>query len=122
MCTGEIVVVLQADMVSSTALRCELGDDRMDVVQEALLGRISEVVADSGGQVLKDLGDGLSCCFATASAALEAAAAIHRQLELLAADFAAAVPLRVRIGFAFGDIVRTPNDVRGRAPIEAARI
>ncbi|HEY3106016.1 MAG TPA: adenylate/guanylate cyclase domain-containing protein [Gaiellaceae bacterium] len=110
---------LFTDIVGSTRLLETLGNDKW----RKLLGRhnelLEEQIANCGGEVVQQTGDGFFATFATPRAALEAAIAIQRALaaEIVAPD--------VRIGAHTGDAFQndgTSNPYGGEAVHVAARI
>ena len=109
---------LFTDIVGSTRLLETLGNDKW----RKLLGRhndlIEEQVANSGGEVVQQTGDGYFATFSTPRAALEAAIAIQRALE------AEIVAPDVRIGTHTGDAFQNDADANygGEAVHLAARI
>jgi class 3 adenylate cyclase len=110
---------LFTDIVGSTRLLETLGNEKW----RKLLARHNEVleeqIANSGGEVVQQTGDGFFAAFASPRAAIEAAVAIQRALEteIVAPD--------VRIGAHAGDAFRSDGDVNdygGEAVHLAARI
>ena len=110
---------LFTDIVDSTRLLETLGDDKW----KRLLARHNEVVreaiGESGGEVVKQTGDGFFASFDNPKAALDAAIAIQRALaaEIVAPD--------VRIGAHSGGAFRTgdeSSDYGGQGVHVAARI
>jgi class 3 adenylate cyclase len=110
---------LFTDIVGSTRLLETLGNEKW----RKLLARHNEVleeqIADSGGEVVQQTGDGFFAAFATPRAAIEAAVAIQRSLEseIVAPD--------VRIGAHTGDAFQSDGDSKdygGEAVHLAARI
>jgi class 3 adenylate cyclase len=110
---------LFTDIVDSTKLLETLGDEKW----KRLLGRHNELVRDriveSGGEVIKQTGDGFFASFGNPKAAIEAAVAIQRALdaELVAPD--------VRIGAHTGGAFHTDadsSDYAGQGVHTAARI
>jgi class 3 adenylate cyclase len=110
---------LFSDIVGSTKLLETLGDDKW----KKLLARHDELtreaIARSGGEVIKQTGDGFFASFDNAKAAIEAAVAINRALgdEVFAPD--------VRIGVHTGGAFHTGGDVAdygGQGVHAAARI
>ncbi len=95
---------LFTDIVDSTRLLDTLGDDKW----KRLLARHNELlreqIAASGGEVVKQTGDGFFASFENPNAAIEAAIAIQRSLhgEVVAPD--------VRIGAHAGGAFRTDAD------------
>ena len=110
---------LFTDIVDSTRLLDTLGQDKW----KRLLARHNELVreqiAESGGEVVKQTGDGFFASFENPKAAIDAAVGIQRALaaEIVAPD--------VRIGAHAGDAFRTDsesNDYGGQAVHVASRI
>ncbi|MET0560872.1 MAG: adenylate/guanylate cyclase domain-containing protein [Gaiellaceae bacterium] len=109
---------LFTDIVDSTRLLDTLGDDKW----KRLLARHNELVRDAiaehGGEVVKQTGDGFFASFENPKAAIEAAVAIQRALaaEIVAPD--------VRIGAHAGGAFRTEHstDYGGQTVHVAARI
>ena len=110
---------LFTDIVDSTRLLDTLGDEKW----RRLLARhdelIREAIAESGGEVVKQTGDGFFASFESARAAVEAAVAIQRALaaEIVAPD--------VRIGAHAGGAFRTDSessDYGGQGVHVAARV
>ena len=109
---------LFTDIVGSTRLLETLGNEKW----KKLLARhdelIEEQIANCGGEVVQQTGDGFFAAFATPKAALEAAVAIQRTLE------AEIVAPDVRIGAHTGDAFESSgsNPYGGEAVHLAARI
>ena len=108
---------LFTDIVDSTRLLDTLGDDKW----KRLLARhnelIREQIAEAGGEVVKQTGDGFFASFEHPKAAIEAAVGIQRALaaEIVAPD--------VRIGAHAGGAFRTERRVdRLRRPGRARRV
>jgi class 3 adenylate cyclase len=110
---------LFTDIVDSTKLLETLGDEKW----KRLLGRHNELVreriVESGGEVIKQTGDGFFASFANPKGAIEAAVAIQRALdaEVVAPD--------VRIGAHTGGAFHTGadfTDYGGQGVHTAARI
>ena len=108
---------LFTDIVDSTRLLATLGDEKW----RRLLARhdelVREAIAESGGEVVKQTGDGFFASFESARAAVETAVAIQRALaaEIVAPD--------VRIGAHAGGAFRTDSsDYGGHDVHVAARI
>lgn len=107
---------LFTDIVDSSRLLATLGDEKW----KKLLARhdqvIRERVAESGGEVIKQTGDGFFASFENPKAAIEAAVAIQRALdaEIFAPD--------VRIGVHAGTAFQSGADYGGQGVHTAARI
>ena len=122
MSVDRMLAVLAVDTVESTAMRTMLGHERMDRFVQAELEALSEAATSCGGRILKTLGDGLMASFGTTAAALEAATAMQRGVASLADSAGFDVPVQLRIGVAASDVSLVSDDIRGLAPIEAARL
>jgi class 3 adenylate cyclase len=110
---------LFTDIVDSTRLLETLGDEKW----KKLLGRhnqlVRERIVESGGEVIKQTGDGFFASFDNPKGAIEAAVAIQRALD------AEIVAPNVRIGAHAGGAFRTDADVTdygGQGVHTAARI
>ncbi len=104
--------VLFADVTDSTRIYETLGDAQAHTLIEQLLWVLGNAAAGHGGTVVKKLGDGMVCAFATSDAACRAAC----DMQLAALSTPAARPadrLAVRIGFTFGPVVLSDGDVFG---------
>jgi class 3 adenylate cyclase len=113
--------VLFVDVVESTALRAQLGEERADALARDLESRIGAVVGDHHGQVVKGLGDGALATFESAVEAVGAAVAIQQRVDLAGrTDGADAV--RVRVGISAGDVSLEDGDVFGTPVVEASRL
>jgi class 3 adenylate cyclase len=107
---------LFTDIVESTRLLETLGDDKW----KRLLARhdqlVREAVAEAGGEIVKQTGDGFFVSFENPKAAIDAAVAIQRTLaaEIVAPD--------VRIGAHSGGAFRTEGDYGGQGVHVASRV
>jgi class 3 adenylate cyclase len=107
---------LFTDIVESTKLLETLGDEKW----KRLLARhdelVREAVAEAGGEIVKQTGDGFFVSFENPKAAIDAAVAIQRTLaaEIVAPD--------VRIGAHSGGAFRTEGDYGGQGVHVASRV
>jgi predicted ATPase/class 3 adenylate cyclase len=113
------VTFLFTDIESST----RLWDEHPETMQDALARHdaiLRDTIEAHRGQVVKSMGDGMVAVFGEAGDALGAAVAAQRALseEL----WAAAAPLRVRIGLHTGEAQHRGGDYFGAALNRAARI
>jgi adenylate cyclase len=115
--------VLFADLRGSTSMYETLGNtDATEVVTQsvALLARIVE---HHQGRVVKTLGDGLMAMFGTADFAIAASDEMHESLERIGVPGSArAIPLRLQVGMAQGEVIEMSGDVFGDAVNVAARL
>ena len=116
-----IRTVLFTDIVGSTTLTQQLGDeDAMELVH--LHDQIvRDALADSNGREVKHTGDGLMASFVSAAAAIKCATRIQRDLARHRAA-QTDCPVQIRIGIASGEPVEHNNDIFGSTVQLAARL
>ena len=114
------VTVLVTDMVGSTALRSEVGEETADRLRRAHDDLLSTVVVRHGGSVVKGMGDGIIATFPGAADAVSAA--VEAQQAVHAWDAGAGGRQAVRIGISAGDVAWDGGDCFGTPVIEAARL
>ena len=110
----ELGTVLFVDVVDSTRVLAQVGDERWAALLDALEGAIGEAVAARGGQVVKTTGDGALALLPGPTAAVDCAAALH--------EAAGALGLLLRAGAHTGELQRRGNDISGLAVHVAARL
>lgn len=116
-----IRTVLFTDIVGSTALTQQLGDEAaMDLIHlhDTI---VRSALADSGGREVKHTGDGIMASFVSAAAAIKCATTVERNL----AEHRKRqphCPLQVRIGIASGEPVEQHSDLFGSTVQLAARL
>jgi class 3 adenylate cyclase len=106
--------VLFTDIVGSTALAAELGDQRFKLRLEELNRIAREAIDRYGGRFVKDTGDGALATFDRPTQAVHCALAMHQG--------AAEAGLSIRAGIHAGEIELRGDDVGGIAVHTAARI
>ncbi|MFN0092671.1 MAG: ATP-binding protein [Acidimicrobiales bacterium] len=114
--------VLFTDLVGSTALRLELGEDAADRLRATLDALVAEAIEAHGGRVVKGGGDGLMALFTAASDALAAAAAAQQALHHHNRSPGALGRPLMRIGLSVGDVRLEDGDCFGTPVVEAARL
>ena len=116
-----IRTVLFTDIVGSTALTQEAGDEAaMELIH--LHDRIVRTaLADLKGREVKHTGDGIMASFVSAAAAVRCAARIQRDLSKHDEEHRDR-PLKVRIGVAAGEPVEHHEDLFGSTVQLAARL
>jgi class 3 adenylate cyclase/tetratricopeptide (TPR) repeat protein len=114
------VTVLFTDLVRSTELLTQLGEEAFGEVRRLHFSSIRAAVVRHGGEEIKTLGDGALAVFDSAGDAVRGAVAIQQAVESHARI--SAVPLTVRIGLALGDVSFEDDDVFGTPVVEAARL
>ncbi len=111
--------VMFTDVEGSTRLTDRLGDESARELLRRHEAASRRAVTEHGGTEIKTMGDGFMVSFASASAALDAAAAIQRAI---ADEFADEGLIRVRIGINAGEPIAEGGDLHGTAVIRASRI
>jgi class 3 adenylate cyclase/tetratricopeptide (TPR) repeat protein len=114
--------VLFTDLVQSTALRSQLGDQGAEELRRTHDRVLTEAVEAHGGRVVKGLGDGVMATFAGASDAVNAAVAMQQAIDRLNRSAPVTVQLAIRIGVSAGDVTSEGGDYHGRPVIEASRL
>jgi DNA-binding SARP family transcriptional activator/class 3 adenylate cyclase len=115
---GGLVIVLFTDVVQSTELVFQSGDEEAQQVLAAHHALLNETVAAHGGHEVKWLGDGLMVAFPSAADAVRCAIALQQ---------ASRRPLRgqrlaIRIGLSAGEAFREATDYFGTPVIIARRL
>ena len=109
-----VVTFLFTDLVGSTALIDRLGDDAADDVRRGHFELLRRAVAESGGQEVKNLGDGLMVSFVSPVAALSCATAMQRAVS----DSG----LELRVGLHAGEPTLEGDDYFGTPVVVAKRL
>jgi class 3 adenylate cyclase len=116
-----IRTVLFTDIVGSTTMTQQLGDEAaMDLlrVHDTI---VREALAASKGREIKHTGDGIMASFVSATSAVRCATRIQRALAQYGNE-RRDYPLKVRIGAAAGEPVEHNNDIFGSTVQLAARL
>src|SRR4029079_15981028 len=116
----ETVTVLFNDLVGSTEMTLRIGPTVPEEIRVEHFGILREAIAETGGDEIKNLGDGLMVTFSSASGALTGAATMQRRIAR--PNRRAEEPLWVRIGVSLGEATRVEDDYFGAPVIEAARL
>jgi class 3 adenylate cyclase len=109
-----LATVLFEDVVGSTVLVSEIGDDawgKLRVQRERL---VLDCVEDHGGRIISTAGDGSMCTLPGPAVAIRCAEQLHEVVRPL--------NLELRIGMHTGECERIGNDLSGMAVHVAARI
>ncbi|GAA3562633.1 AAA family ATPase [Nonomuraea rosea] len=112
--------ILFTDVVSSTAMRIRLGEERANVVFRRLYQLLHSVVTASGSTFTKSLGDGLMAVFDSATAGLDAIIAVEQAVA--DENERALEKISIRAALAAGDVCWGHDDVSGLPTVEAARL
>jgi class 3 adenylate cyclase len=116
-----LAVVVFSDLVDSTALLAQLGDDRMEGVRRAHVDDVTGAVTAAGGRVVKTLGDGAMASFESALGALRAAAGIQAAVERLDVVHGG-IGIAARVGVAAGEPISDGDDLHGMTVVIASRL
>jgi class 3 adenylate cyclase len=118
---GALVALLFTDLVGSTELLGQLGDDEAERLRRVHFGLLRDVAIVHSGQEVKNLGDGLMVAFPSAvnavSCAIGIQQAVHRHNARQGDD-----RLRVRVGLNVGEPIRDEGDYFGTPVIVAKRL
>ena len=117
-----MATILFTDLVGSTALRVQLGEEQADELRRVHDRLLSERVLAHGGRVVKGGGDGLLTAFESASAALTAAVEMQEAVAAYNSRRDRLAELSVRIGLSAGDVLWEDGDCFGTPVVEAARL
>jgi class 3 adenylate cyclase len=118
--TATTATVLFTDLVGSTALRLQLGEQAFEALRHAHDQMVREAIAAHGGTLVKGLGDGLMASFAGAADAVDAAVAVQQAIDVY--NRKATSALAVRVGVSAGDVTWEGGDCYGLAVVEASRL
>jgi class 3 adenylate cyclase/DNA-binding NarL/FixJ family response regulator len=121
MSTAEIVTLLFTDLVGSTDLLEELGEEGAEELRQTHFALLREAVGAHRGSEVKNLGDGLMAVFGSAVDAVACALAIQRGV----ADHNrrhVGPELSLRVGLHLGEPIRSENDYFGTAVVVAKRL
>jgi class 3 adenylate cyclase len=116
-----VVTLLFTDLVGSTELLGELGDDEAERLRRVHFGLLREVAETFGGEEVKNLGDGLMVAFVSAVNAVDCAIgiqqAVHRHNARQGDE-----RLQVRVGLNIGEPIRDEGDYFGTPVVVAKRL
>lgn len=116
-----VVTLLFTDLVGSTELLGELGDDEAERLRRVHFGLLRDVATAHGGEEVKNLGDGLMVAFGSAVNAVGCAIAIQQAVHRHNAR-ERDERLRVRVGLNIGEPIRDEGDYFGTPIVVAKRL
>lgn len=112
--------VVFVDISGSTRLYEALGDEpALDRVAQ-VLAILQDVTRESGGRVVKGVGDGLMCAFEVAETALGAARTMQERIEGQRAM--GNLDLGIHVGCHYGPVIENSGDLYGDTVNVAARV
>jgi adenylate cyclase len=112
--------ILFADLTDSTALYERLGTDEAFALVKRSLESMAQAVKESGGRLIKNTGDGIMAALDDADAAATTSMAIHQ--ALLTPQGTSPLRVAAHIGFCFGPVVESEDDLFGDTVNLAARL
>jgi class 3 adenylate cyclase len=114
------VAVVFADICGSTSLYDLLGNEAALNMVTRTLNLLKQETAKHKGTLIKTIGDEVMCTFPNALLAVQAARAMHISID--AEKPGGELPVSVRIGIHFGEVILKANDVFGDTVNVAGRI
>ncbi len=119
----EFVGVLFTDIAQSTHIYDVLGNRDARTLLGECIARMSRAALDTGGWVVKTIGDEIMCGFPTADQTAEAAIAMQLSMDSMRESTAwgSSVP-NLHAGFHWGPVLREEGDLFGDAVNIAARM
>jgi adenylate cyclase len=115
------VAIVFADVVGSTQLYENLGDERARETVQACLDVMKRSTDDYGGTVIKTMGDEVMSTFPSADDAMNAASQMQQRITNNP-DIAGGQVVSIRIGCHFGPVVVQDKDIFGAAVHTANRM
>ncbi|MFN3216693.1 MAG: ATP-binding protein [Acidimicrobiales bacterium] len=112
--------VVFTDLVDSTRLRAELGEEQADRWQRNHDELCRRAIGDHHGVIVKNTGDGIMAVFESATSAVNGAVAVQHAADRH--NRRRSPPLRLRVGVAVGDITTDGEDWFGLPVVEAKRL
>jgi adenylate cyclase len=116
----EKLAILFADICGSTALYENLGDDLARKMISRCINTMAGKISVYQGTLIKTIGDEIMVTFPSAEAAFHAACAMQVAVENDRPPDG--IPLHIRIGFNYGEVIKEPDDVFGNTVNVAARV
>lgn len=118
--SGRQTTVLFAGVTGSAELFQAVGDVRAADAITRCLDAFRQAAAESGGRVVKTMGEQIMALFPTANAAADASARMQGAIESLVEMGGA--PLGARVAFHAGPVLQHDNDIFGDSVNIAARL
>src|SRR5262245_17486772 len=116
----QTVTILITDLVGSTGLESRIGPKAADELRGEHFSLLRSAVDETGGQEVKNRGDGLFIVFESASQAVSCAVAVQQRFERR--NRTSDERLSIRVGLSAGDATVTEGDYFGMSVTEAARL
>jgi class 3 adenylate cyclase len=116
------VTLLFCDLVGSTALLSELGEEMNDLVRRDLFEALRQPVAAFHGTEVKSQGDGLMVAFRASSQDAVGCAVAMQQAVVRLSSADGCPRLAIRVGISSGEVTSEEGDWFGTPVVEAARL
>ncbi len=121
MAASGLVTILFTDLVDSTALSQQLGDDAADELRRAHFEHLRQAVAATNGTEVKTIGDAMMVSYSSAADAIAGAVGMQQRVHAHNRSDAR-VQIAMRIGVSAGDASFEDDDWFGTPVVEAARL
>lgn len=115
------LTMLVTDIVASSRLAEQLGDQRWLDVLRTHNGLVRKEISSRGGTEVKLIGDGFLVVFPSARQAILAAVAIQQAMTVHQQEWPGH-PMELRIGLHTGEVVEDDDDIHGQNVVVAVRI
>jgi TolB-like protein/tetratricopeptide (TPR) repeat protein len=114
--------ILAADVAAYSRLMHRDEEATHAKLTALLSDAVHPVIAEHGGRVVKNTGDGFLAEFPSAVEAVRAAILFQTRIHQLTAEDAEDMRLRFRVGINIGDVIVEPHDIFGDGVNTAARL
>jgi hypothetical protein len=117
--TTRTLSIVVTDVVGSTQLLTQLGQDAYESIRRRHVDDLRRVLSENHGREVKTMGDGMLSVFESASDAAHCAVAMHQAVDRTARRGEA---LQMRVGISLGEVDLEDGDVHGLPVVEATRL
>lgn len=114
-----LITILFTDLVGSTAMAQELGDNAADDLRRTHFEQLRRAVATTDGTEVKTIGDAMMVSYTSAADAIAGAVAMQ---QLVDANNIDGTRIEMRVGVSAGDATYEDDDWFGTPVVEAARL
>jgi class 3 adenylate cyclase/tetratricopeptide (TPR) repeat protein len=115
-----LITILFTDLVGSTALAQEMGDEAADRLRRDHFEHLRRAVTATNGTEVKTIGDAMMVSYNSASDAVAGAVAMQQSVHDHNEDLAS--PIEMRVGISAGDASFEDGDWFGTPVVEASRL
>ncbi len=114
-----LITILFTDLVGSTAMAQELGDNVADELRRTHFEQLRRAVAATDGTEVKTIGDAMMVSYTSAADAIAGAVAMQQRVD---AQHTEGARIQMRVGVSAGDATFEDDDWFGNPVVEAARL